>query len=126
MSKEGRTYDLEDRLIEFGVRIIRLAEALPKTRAGNHIGGQIIRSGSSPAPNYGEAQSAESRSDFVHKLKICLKELRETRVWLLMIAKANLIKSVSEIDPLIDESNQLISIFVSSIKTVRQKCRETS
>jgi four helix bundle protein len=126
MSKEGRIYDLEDRLIEFGVRIIRLAEALPKTRAKNHIGGQIIRSGSSPAPNYGEAQSAESRSDFVHKLKICLKELHETRVWLLMIAKANLIKSVSEIDPLIDESNQLISIFVSSIKTVRQKGRETS
>ncbi len=121
MSKEGRTYDLEERLIEFGVRIILLAEALPKTRAGNHIAGQIIRSGTSPAPNYGEAQSAESRSDFVHKIKICLKELRETRVWLLMIAKAKLLKSPSELDPLIDENNQLISIFVASVKTARQK-----
>ena len=71
MPKDGRTYDLEERLIEFAVRIILLAEALPKTRAGNHIAGQIIRSGTSPAPNYGEAQSAESRSDFVHKMKIC-------------------------------------------------------
>jgi four helix bundle protein len=118
-----RIFDLEDRLIEFGVRIIRLAEALPKTRAGNHIAGQIIRSGTSPAPNYGEAQSGESRSDFIHKLNVCLKELRETRVWLLMIAKANLVKSASQLDPLIDENNQLISILVTSVKTARQKNR---
>ena len=121
MMKEPRIFDLEDRLIEFGVRIIRLAEALPKTRVGNHIAGQIIRSGTSPAPNYGEAQSAESRSDFIHKMKVCLKELRETRVWLLMTAKANLVKSVSQLDPLIDENNQLVSIFVTSVKTARQK-----
>ncbi len=68
MLREPRTFDLEDRLISFGIRIIRLAEALPRTRVGNHIAGQIIRSGTSPAPNYGEAQGAESRSDFVHKL----------------------------------------------------------
>jgi four helix bundle protein len=105
MLKEGRTFDLEDRLIEFAVRIIRLAEALPKTRVGNHVGGQIIRSGTSPAPNYGEAQSAESRPDFIHKIKVCLKELRETRVWLPMIAKANLVKSPSQLDSLIDENN---------------------
>jgi four helix bundle protein len=126
MLKEPHIFDLEDRLIEFGVRIIRLAEALPKTRIGNHIAGQIIRSGTSPAPNYGEAQSAESRDDFIHKLKICLKELRETRVWLMMTAKANLVKSASKLDPLIDECNQLISIFVTSVKTARQKRRETS
>ena len=126
MLKDPRIYDLEDRLIEFGVRIIRLAEALPKTRAGNHIAGQIIRSGTSPAPNYGEAQSAESRPDFVHKMQICLKELRETRVWLLMTAKANLVKSQSQLDPLIDENNQLISIFVTSIKIARRKKQETS
>ncbi len=106
MPKGPQVFDLEDRLIGFGVRIIRLAEALPKTRVGNHIAGQIIRSGTSPAPNYGEAQSAESRPDFVHKMQICLKELRETRVWLLMIAKANLVKSASQLDPLIDENNQ--------------------
>jgi four helix bundle protein len=124
--KEPRIFDLEDRLIEFGVRIIRLAEALPKTKIGNHIAGQIIRSGTSPAPNYGEAHSAESRSDFIHKMQICLKELRETRVWLLMIAKANLVKSAAQLDPLIDENNQLISIFVISVKTARQRRRETS
>jgi four helix bundle protein len=125
MLKDPRIYDLEDRLIEFNVRIIRLAEALPKTRAGNHIAGQIIRSGTSPAPNYGEAQSAESRPDFVHKMQICLKELRETRVWLLLIAKATLVKLASQLDPLIDENTQLISIFASSIKTAKQKRRET-
>ena len=123
MAKETRTYDLEDRLIAFAVRIIRLAETLPKTRTGNHVGGQIVRSATSPAPNYGEAQSAESRSDFVHKMKVCLKELRETKVWLLMIAKANLVKSALELDSLIDENDQLISIFVTSIKTARQKDR---
>jgi four helix bundle protein len=125
MLKESRSFDLEDRLIEFGVRIIRLTDALPKTRVGNHIAGQIIRSDTSPAPNYGEAQSAESRPDFIHKMQICLKELRETRVWLLMMAKATLVKSASQLDPLIDENNQLISIFVASIKTARQKRRDT-
>ncbi len=126
MLKELQIFDLENRLIEFGVRIIRLAEALPKTRVGNHIAGQIIRSGTSPAPNYGEAQSAESRSDFIHKMQVCLKELRETRVWLLFIAKANLVKSASQLDSLIEENNQLISIFVASVKTARQKRREAS
>lgn len=121
ISKEPRIYDLEERLIDFGVRIIRLTEALPKTRAGNHISGQIIRSGTSPASNYGEAQSAESRADFIHKMRLFLKELRETRIWLLMTAKASLIKSISQLDPLIDENNQLISIFATSIKTARQK-----
>jgi four helix bundle protein len=126
MAKAARVFDLEDRLIDFGVRIIRLAGALPKTRTGNHIAGQIIRCGTSAAPNYGEAQSAESRHDFIHKMRVCLKELRETRVWLLMTAKASLVKSVAKLDPLIDENNQLISIFVTSVKTAREKCRETS
>ncbi len=125
MSK-GRVFDLEERLIDFGVRIIRLAQALPRTRIGNHIAGQIIRSGTSPASNYGEAQSAESHPDFVHKMQVCLKELRETRVWLLMIAKADLLKSKSRLDSLVDENNQLISIFVASIKTSRQKNLESS
>ena len=94
MSKDKRIFDLEERLIDFAVRIIRTAESLPKTRAGNHIAGQLIRCGTSPAPNYGEAQSAESRSDFIHKMKVCLKELRETRIWLLVMVKANLIRPV--------------------------------
>ena len=110
-------FDLEDRLITFAVRAIRVAEALPKTAVGNHIRGQLARSGTSPAPNYGEAQSAESRTDFVHKLKVTLKELRETKVWLLLIQRAELIKPVSTLDPLIQETDELISIFVKSVKT---------
>jgi len=120
MSKEKREFDIEERLIDFAVRIIRTAESLPKSKAGSHIAGQIIRSGTSPASNYGEAQSAESRSDFIHKMKIALKELRETRIWLLMIGRATLIKPVSKLDSLLDESNQLIAIFVTSINTVKR------
>ncbi|MBW2125944.1 MAG: four helix bundle protein [Deltaproteobacteria bacterium] len=73
MSKENKQFDLEDRLIDFAVRVIRTAESLPKTKVGRHIAGQLVRCGTSPAANYGEAQSAESRSDFIHKIKICLK-----------------------------------------------------
>ena len=126
MSNEEKNYDLEERLIDFAVRIIQMAEFLPKTRVGKHIGGQVIRCGTSPAPNYGEAQSAESRSDFIHKMKIGLKELRETKVWLRMIVKANLINPASKLDPLLDENNQLISIFVTSINTARENKKKNS
>ena len=118
--EDGKTYDLEERLIDFAVRIIRMAESLPKTRVGNHISGQLVRCGTSPAPNYGEAQSAESRADFIHKMKVCLKELRETRVWLLIIVRAELIKPVSKLNSLIQETNELISIFVTSIRTAKK------
>jgi four helix bundle protein len=124
--KEDKTYDLEGRLIDFAVRIIRMAESLPKTKVANHIAGQLIRCGTSPAPNYGEAQSAESRADFIHKMKVCLKELRETRVWLLMIVRAKLIKTVSKLDSLIQESNELISIFVTSIRTAKKGKKKSS
>jgi four helix bundle protein len=120
MLKEEKIFDLEERLINFAVRIIALAESLPKTRTGNHIFGQLICCGTSPASNYGEAQSAESRVDFIHKMKICLKELRETKIWLLMIDKAKLIQQRSKLDYLINESNELISIFVKSIQTAKQ------
>jgi len=120
MSKDKRKFDLEERLIDFAVRIIRTAESLPKTKIGNHISGQLIRCGTSPAPNYGEAQSAESLADFIHKMKICLKELRETRVWLLMIVRTKLLKPVSKLEPLIDENNELISIFVKSVNTAKK------
>ncbi len=77
--------ELEDRLIDFAVRVIAVVEALPDSKAGKHVAGQLVRSGTSPAPNYGEAQSAESRRDFIHKMKVALKELRETLVWLKVI-----------------------------------------
>lgn len=121
MQKKKNTFDLEDRLIDFAVQIICLAESLPKTKAGNHIAGQLIRCGTSPAPNYGEAQSAESRSDFIHKMKGCLKELRETRVWIIMIMRIDLIKNNSKVEPLYEENNQLISIFNKSIITAKSK-----
>ncbi len=124
MSKDKRIFDLEQRLIDFAVRIIRIAESLPKTKAGNHVAGQLIRCGTSPAPNYGEAQSAESRSDFIHKMKVCLKELRETKVWLIMIVRANLLKSKSNLEPDINENDELISIFMASIKTAKQNKRK--
>jgi len=117
-------FELEERLIRYAVSVIKVGESLPSTKTGNHISNQLIRSGTSPAPNYGEAQGAESRADFIHKMKISLKELRETYVWLRIIKQANIIKKHHEIDNLISESNQLISIFVSSIKTAsqRKKC----
>ena len=115
-----RQYDLQDRLIDYAVRIIMLSESLPETRAGKHIASQILRSGTSPGPNHGEAQSAESLADFIHKLKISLKELRETGTWLKIIAKAQMIDSVSLLDPLLKETDELIAILFTSIETAQK------
>ncbi len=108
--------ELEDRMIDFAVVIIGVTEALPNTKAGCHIAGQLIRSGTSPAPNYGEARSAESRKDFIHKMKISLKELRETMIWLKIISRKS-IAAGEDIDAIISECDELISIFVSSTRT---------
>ncbi|MDP8203000.1 MAG: four helix bundle protein [Candidatus Tenebribacter mawsonii] len=119
MMKEKK-FDLQDRFIDYAVRIIKLSEALPNTKTGNHIRSQILRSGTSPAPNYGEAQSAESKADFIHKLKISLKELRETEVWLKIIIKSELIKPKLNVIPLLTETDELISILFSSIETAKK------
>ncbi len=111
--------ELENRLIEFAAAIIILAGNFKANYAGNHLGGQIIRSGSSPALNYGEAQSAESQKDFIHKMGICLKELRETLVCLRIVEKANLTTDLNNLISAKAEANELISIFVSSIKTAK-------
>ena len=108
--------ELEDRLVDFAVAVIGVVEELPNTKAGNHIGGQLMRSGTSPAPNYGEARSAESTRDFVHKMKISLKELRETHIWLRIIDRRNLCDSRT-LPAVIGECNELIAIFVSSMRT---------
>lgn len=118
--KSNKKFDLEERLIDFAVMILEVGESLFNTRAGNHIGGQIVRSGSSPALNYGEAQSAESRNDFVHKFKIILKELRETNVSLKIIRRKPLTKKLELVDKAMKECNELISIFVKSIETVNR------
>ena len=111
--------DLEDRLIDFAVRILNLVEALPKSKAGNHIAGQILRSGTSAAPNYGEAQSGESRKDFLHKMKISLKELRETLIWLKIIERKGMCSS-SKLAEILKECDELVAIFVSSAKTAEE------
>jgi four helix bundle protein len=92
-----KKYDLEQRFIDFAVCIIDISADLENSKAGNHVGGQLLRSGTSPALNYGEAQSAESRKDFVHKMKIVLKELRETLVGLKIIEQAHLLKSTHQL-----------------------------
>jgi four helix bundle protein len=116
-------FDLEDRLIEFAARCISVAEALPKAFAAKHLGGQMTRSGTSPALNYGEAQAAESRADFSHKMKICLKELRETLIAIKIIKKCNMLPS-SRLEPLMAENNELIAIFVVSIATTAKNMNE--
>jgi four helix bundle protein len=113
-------YDLEDRLLEFAARVIRLTGEIPPTIAGQHVAQQVLRSGTSPLPNHGEAQGAESRRDFVHKLAICLKELRETYRWLRLIQRVPLVKNPKRIDALLQETDELIAIFVSSIKTAQR------
>jgi four helix bundle protein len=115
-----RKYDLEDRLIEFAVLIIRITENLFNTKAGNYIGGQLVRSGTSPALHYGEAQSAESRNDFIHKLKILLKELRESRSAMKIIKNAPLAEKMELVEKGLIECNELISIFVKSIETAKR------
>ena len=113
-----KTNDLEERVIDFAVFVIDNIEDVKKNYAGNYYGNQLIRSSGSPALNYGEARSAESHKDFVHKMGVCLKELRESHNCLRIINRAKLFTGKQEnIDKAIDENNQLISIFVASIKT---------
>ena len=112
--------DIEDRLIDFAVRVLNVTEALPNTKAGNDIASQLVRSGTSPAPNYGEAQSAESRRDFLHKMKISLKELRETLIWLRIIERKELCPP-DRLAEILKECDELIAIFVKSVKTAEEK-----
>ena len=114
-------YDLEDRLIQFSVSIIVSSNKMEGNYSFQHLSKQLIRSSTSAALNYGEAQSAESKRDFLHKMKICLKELRESLVNLKIQKGANLISDINKIDILIKENNELIAIFVSSIRTSQNK-----
>ena len=116
-----KVYDLEDRLINFGVTIIEAAESMNiKRYAGLYLSKQLNRSGASPGIHYGEAQAAESRKDFVHKMKIILKELRETRGNLKMSNRVKLFQSSQNIEDVIGECNELIAIFVKSIQTAKK------
>jgi four helix bundle protein len=111
--------DLEERLINFAVLIISIVESMSNTRSATHLGSQLLRSGTSPALNYGEAQSGESRNDFIHKLKIILKELRETSICLKIIFRTKLFKNESLLEEALQEANELTAIFVKSVQTAQ-------
>jgi four helix bundle protein len=119
-SKGTQKFDLEGRLIDFSLGVIDIVESLPNSRVGSHIANQLVRSGTSPAANYGEALSAESRSDFIHKMRVSLKELRETRIWLLIIQRKGLIKP-EVVLRVLKENCELIAIFAASINTAKKK-----
>ncbi len=121
MGKEARS-DLEDRLLDFGARIIRLVEALPKSVAGRRIGDQLLRSGTAVGANFEEAQGAESKDDFVHKLQIALKESREATYWLRLISRSCLLLA-AKVDALLDESQQIRAILSKSVATVKGKAK---
>ncbi len=116
---------LQRRLVSFAVKIIELVGHLPKTSAGRHVSGQILRSGTSPAPNYVEARGAESRADFVHKLRIAVKELNETGIWLLIILEAR-IAPTAQVVNLITEDRELACILGASIRTAQAKASRIS
>lgn len=115
-----KKFDLEDRLVDFSSRLVDVVEALPGSGAGNYIAAQLVRCGLAPSLLYGEAQSAESRNDFIHKMKIVLKELKETRVCLKIIRKKEMINPVSRMDEINKENEELIAIVSKSIDTANK------
>jgi four helix bundle protein len=116
---QSKADELEERCIDFAVRIIKLSAQLPKTPAGKHVAGQILRSGTSPAPNYGEARGAESHADFVHKLRVVLKELNETSIWLRVIERSHMLRK-ELLSDIVGENRELCRIFTSSLRTARR------
>jgi four helix bundle protein len=116
-------YQLEERIINYAVLILKIASIIQKSRPGFILGGQIIRSGTSCALNYGEALGAESRKDFIHKNQIVIKELKETDIALKIIKKANLCANINLLEDSLSETNQLISIFVKTVVTCKNKIK---
>lgn len=120
MKGEGiKKYDLEERLLDFSARIVKMCESVPGSVAGRHVSGQVLRSGTAPLAHHGEAQGAESRKDFIHKLGLGLKELRETHRWLRLIHRVPLIQPPNLVESLIEENEELIRMFVASLGTAR-------
>jgi len=103
--------------------IIEFVESLPNTRAGNHIAGQLLRCGTSPLSNHGEVEAAESRRDFLHKLRICLKELRETKRWLRLVGRTRTLTTPTNLTACLKEVEELIRIFVASIRTAQRNAK---
>ena len=114
--------ELSERLWRFAARVGKVVDALPDTRLGRHLAGQLVRCGTAPGPNYDEGCAAESRADFAHKMSIVLKELKETRGWLRFIVITEMLPD-KRITPLLDEAEQLIRIIAQSIVTAKSKSR---
>lgn len=112
--------ELEERLINFSVSIVELTDRIPNTRSGNHLAGQLVRSGTSPGLHYGEVRSAESRKDFIHKILIVLKELRESFNALKILERSSFYKQKENLQPLLQECNELISILVKTVQTTKK------
>lgn len=124
--RNGWKFDLEDRLIRFSSTVLSLLAQLPADRESEHISRQLLRSGTSAAPNYAEVLGAESLRDFIHKLGIAVKELRETYVWIRLIKLRGLVADQKLLDDTIRECNELISILVASINTSRKNAKTNS
>jgi four helix bundle protein len=116
---EPKKYDLEDRLVKFAIMILEVCDLLPNSKAGNNLEHQLSKSGTAPALMYGEVQAAESRADFIHKMRILLKELRETRINLRIINEKPIIKHI-KVEIALKECNELIGIFTKSITTANK------
>ena len=115
-----RKYDLEDKLLEFAATVIDVSEKLPNTRTGNHVAGQFLRAGTSPYGNHGEAQAPESAEDFIHKMKVCLKELREARRWARLILRQRWLGNDPKLAFVLTEGEELVRIFNASIQTAER------
>ena len=116
-ARRNPQYDFEDRLLDSAVNVVELTESLPSTRAGNHIAGQLLRCGTSPLSNHGEVEAAESRKDYLHKLRICLKELRETKRWLRLVGRLKRLGQAENLAFCLNEVDELIRIFAASVRT---------
>lgn len=122
-SNTGPKYDLEERLLDFAVDVIRFVEKMHKTDAGRHVSGQVMRAATAPMAHHGEAQAAESNKDFIHKMRVAHKELRETSRWLKVSCRVPLTNDITENKRLHQETDELIRIFFASIRTAQQKAR---
>ena len=114
-------FDLESHLSAYATAIVRFTDEMNHSPAGSHVARQLLRSGTAALPNHGEAQAAESPADFIHKMSICLKELRESRRWLMLSRQVPLVKSPEKVDPLLQENDELIRIFYASVATARRR-----
>jgi four helix bundle protein len=121
-----RVYDLEARLIKFSLMIIKLVEMLPSGQSARLIGSQLLRSGTSPALNYAEAQVAESKADFIHKMSISLKELKESQVAILIIKGKSLVNDSQYVIDCCNECSELVAIFIASVRTARKNAQSRS